>query len=360
MPEGPLMVVILAALGLLVALAAAFAVVSASRARRAYISAEMSSIRSELQDSISQSVRHINSQLIMLSGQVAEELSAVTAQMSASSGQMNSRMDNSNRTVSEIKQALGELSKATEQVYEVGRSISGLEKVLSAPKARGGLGELFLSELLSECLPSKRFELQYGFRDGARVDAVVRLREGLVPIDSKFPLDNFRRIVEAGTDEERRAASRRFSSDCRRHIDSIASAYIRPSEGTLDFALMYVPSESVYYELITGREECGAALSEYAVSKKVVPVSPNSFYAYLQTIAMGLRGMEIEARAGEMLAHLSGLRGEFEKFSADLETLGRHLSFARSKYDELERKAGLLSERLDWSGLGRDSELRQP
>ncbi|MBE7414691.1 MAG: DNA recombination protein RmuC [Deltaproteobacteria bacterium] len=180
-----------------------------------------------------------------------------------------------------------------------------------------------------------------------------------MPVDSKFPLENFRRLIDALTDEERRAASKRFSSDCRRHIDSIASAYIRPSEGTLDFALMYVPSESVYYELITGRDEAGAALSEYAVSKKVVPVSPNSFYAYLQTIAMGLRGMEIEARAGEMLAHLSGLKGEFEKFSADLETLGRHLSFARSKYDELERKAGLLSERLDWSGL-RDRELRQP
>ncbi len=352
MPGGQFLLVILAALGLIAVLAAAFASVSASRARRDSISAEVSSIRSELQDSISQSVRHINSQIIMLSGQVAEELSAVTAQMSASSGQVNSRMDSSHRAVSEVMLALAELSKATEQVYEVGRSISGLEKVLSAPKARGGLGETFLSGLLSECLPSSRYELQYGFRDGARVDAVVRLREGLVPVDSKFPLENFRRLVEAGTDEERRAASRRFSSDCRRHIDSIASAYIRPSEGTLELALMYVPSESVYYELITGSDDAGTALSEYAVSKKVVPVSPNSFYAYLQTIAMGFRGMEIEARAGEMLAHLSGLKGEFDKFSADLDTLGRHLSFARSKYDELERKAGLLRERLDWSGLG--------
>lgn len=357
MPEGPLSVLILAAVGLVVALAAAFAVVYVSRAGRASVSSEISSIRSELQDSISQSVRHINSQLAMLSGQVAQELSAVTAQMSASSGQMNSRMDNSHRAVSEVRQALGELSRATEQVYEVGRSISGLERVLSAPKARGGLGETFLSGLLSECLPSNRFELQYGFRDGARVDAVVRLREGLVPIDSKFPLENFRRLVEAGSEEERRGASRRFSSDCRRHIDSIASAYIRPSEGTLDLALMYVPSESVYYELITGSDDAGTSLSEYALSKKVIPVSPNSFYAYLQTIAMGFRGMEIEARAGEMLAHLAGIKGEFEKFSADLETLGRHLSFARSKYDELERKAGLLRERLDWSGLGSGKEV---
>lgn len=352
--SGPLA---LFAVALIAALAISLAAVLVSRARgRASVAAEVSSLRSEVQDSISQSVRHINTQLAMLSGQVTEQLSAVTAQMSASSGQMNSRIDNSHRAVSEVRQALGELSKATEQVYEVGRSISGLEKVLSAPKARGGLGELFLSELLSECLPSAHFELQYGFRDGARVDAVVRLREGLVPVDSKFPLENFRRLVEARTDEERRVASRKFSADCRRHIDSIASAYIRPSEGTLDLALMYIPSESVYYELITGSDDCGAALSGYAVSRKVVPVSPNSFYAYLQTIAMGFRGMEIEARAGEMLAHLSGLKGEFEKFSADFETLGRHLSFARSKYDELERKAGLLRERLDWTGPGSDKE----
>ncbi|HEY4707533.1 MAG TPA: DNA recombination protein RmuC [Thermodesulfobacteriota bacterium] len=320
---------------------------------------EIDSFKSEVQSSLSASVRHINSQLASVTGQVAEQLSSVTAQINSSTGQINTRMDNAQRAVGEVRHALGELSKATEQVYEVGKSISGLEKILAAPKARGGLGELLLEDLLSECLPRARYSLQYGFSDGGRVDAVIELKEGLVPIDSKFPLENFRRLVEAATDDERRIAARRLSADCRKHVDAIAASYIRPTERTLSFALMYLPSEGVYYELITRADESGATLSEYALSKRVVPVSPNSFYAYLQTIVMGLKGMEIEERAGEILAYLTSLRGEFEKFASDLDTLGRHISFAKSKYDEVERKARQLGDRLE-AGAGVECKEKEP
>ena len=319
---------------------------------------EIDSFKSEVQSSLSASVRHINSQLSSVTAQVAEQLSSVTAQINSSTGQINTRMENAQRAVGEVRHALGELSKATEQVYEVGKSISGLEKILAAPKARGGLGELLLEDLLSECLPKARYSLQYGFSDGSRVDAIIQLKEGLVPIDSKFPLENFRRLVDANTDDERRGAARRLSIDCRKHVDAIASSYIRPTEGTLNFALMYLPSEGVYYEFITRADESGATLSEYALSKRVVPVSPNSFYAYLQTIVMGLKGMEIEERAGEILAHLTSLRGEFEKFSSDLDTLGRHISFAKSKYDEVERKARQFGDRLE-AGAGVEREKEQ-
>ncbi len=320
------------------------------------IRGEIDSLRSELQNSLVASTRHINSQLAAVTGQVAEQLSSVTAQINSSTGQINTRMDNAHRAVGEVRHALGELSKATEQVYEVGKSISGLEKILAAPKARGGLGELLLEDLLSECLPKARFSLQHGFSDGSRVDAVIELKEGLVPIDSKFPLENFRRLVEAETDDERRLAARRLATDCRKHVDAIAASYIRPTEGTLSFALMYLPSEGVYYELITRADDSGATLSDYALSKRVVPVSPNSFYAYLQTIVMGLKGMEIEERAGEILAHLTSLRGEFDKFASDLDTLGRHISFAKSKYDEVERKARQLGDKLE-AGAGESEKV---
>jgi DNA recombination protein RmuC len=311
---------------------------------------QIDTLKTELQSTLSANIRHINSQLSSVTGQVAEQLSSVTAQLNSSTGQINTRMDSAHRAVGEVRQALGELSKSTEQVFEIGKSISGLEKILSAPKLRGGLGEFFLGDLLSQCLPSGRYELQYGFVDGARVDAVIRLNEGLVPVDSKFPLENFRKLSEATADEARRVSSRKLASDCRKHVDAIATSYIRPSEGTLNLALMYIPAEGVYYEFITMEDDSGKSLSSYALSKRVIPVSPNSFYAYLQTILMGLRGMEVGEKAQEILAHINTLKQEFDKLASDFETLGRHINFAKMKYDEVEKKSAKFSNRLELIG----------
>lgn len=339
---------VIAALAALVLVLVVLLFVQARRGRGAGDAhGEIAAIRSELHSALAANARHMDSQLSSVTGQVAEQLASVAAQMSSSTGQINTRMDGAQRAVSEVREALGQLSKSTEQVFELGRSISGLEKILAAPKLRGGLGELFLGDLLAQCLPAGRYELQYGFSDGARVDAVIRLAEGLVPIDSKFPLENFRRLAETTTDEARRAASRKLASDCRKHIDAIASGYIRPSEGTLNLALMYIPAEGVYYELITMED---GGLSSYALSKRVVPVSPNSFYAYLQTILMGLRGMEVEERASEILAHINTLKHEFDRLTDDLDVLGRHIGNARAKYEEVEKKAARFSGRLELMG----------
>jgi DNA recombination protein RmuC len=321
---------------------------------------QIDSLKTELQNTLSANIRHINSQLSSVTGQVAEQLSSVTAQLNSSTGQINTRMDSAHRAVGEVRQALGELSKSTEQVFELGKSISGLEKILAAPKLRGGLGEFFLADLLSQCLPLSRYELQYGFSDGARVDAVIKLNEGLVPIDSKFPLENFKKLTEALTDEGRRSASRKLAADCRKHIDAIASSYIRPSESTLSLALMYIPAEGVYYEFITMEDDSGKGLSSYALSKRVIPVSPNSFYAYLQTILMGLRGMEVGERAQEILAHINTLKQEFDKLSSDFETLGRHINFAKVKYDEVEKKSAKFSNRLELIGGEGDRGEKEP
>src|SRR5947208_1118110 len=166
--------------------------------------------------------------------------------------------------------------------------------VLVAARRGGALG---LVQQQLEVLPARHFTLQHTFQNGERVDAVVRLGPALVPVDAKFPLEDFRRLLEAGDDETRTRARRAFVARVRKHIDDVATKYILPDEGTYDFALMYVPAENVYYEAIV-RDDGGndRELSAYALERKVIPVSPNCFYAYLQAIVLGLRGLRIEAR----------------------------------------------------------------
>lgn len=325
------------------------------------LDARYDALRAELQNSLSSNLKLVASQLNNVTSQVTEQLSSVTSQIQASTGQMNQRMDNAARVVGEVKMSLGELSKATERIFEVGKDISGLQEILRAPKLRGGLGELFLGDLLGQCLPTANFELQYRFSDGARVDAVVRFKEVIVPIDSKFPLENFRRICSGAGEDDKKSAKKKFISDCKKHIDAIASSYIRPEEGTLNFALMYIPAENVYYETIVKDEEAGdeRLLSAYAFSKRVIPVSPNSFYAYLQTILLGLKGLEMDSVAREMMERVDGLKNDFGRFMGEFEVLGRHLTNAKAKYDEAERKAGRFNDKLSVLGDSQGESLKE-
>jgi DNA recombination protein RmuC len=248
-----------------------------------------------------------------------------------------------------VSERLGELSKTSEQIHEVGKNISTLQEILRPPKLRGGIGEQFLGELLSQILPSEFFTLQYTFSSGERVDAVVKLGERLVPIDSKFPLDNFKRIIECKTEEERKVYQKTFYRDVKKHIDDIASKYILPQEGTYDFALLYIPAENVYYETITKDEAFGEdkGIFNYALRKKVVPVSPNSFYAYLQVIVFGLRGLKIEKDAQRILDSLAGLDKELEGFQGDFQLTGKHITNAMSKFEDARRRMDRFYLKLD-------------
>jgi DNA recombination protein RmuC len=281
----------------------------------------------------------VNEQIVGLSRHVNEQLSQ-NHQVLVQSQQ------GYREAVGQVQHRLGELQSATKSMMDIGKDISSLQNILRAPKLRGGMGELFLAELLRQILPEDHFVLQYGFRDGSKVDAVILLGQGIVPVDAKFPLENFKRILEATGDEDSKLARKEFIKDVKKHIDSISSKYILPEEGTFDFAIMYIPAENVYYETIIKDEMQPESLASYAQRKRVVPVSPNSFYAYLQAIVRGLKGLRIERSAQIILESLGQLDTDFKKCLEDFDKMGKHLSNAQSCYQTLEKRLGRLQDKL--------------
>jgi DNA recombination protein RmuC len=315
---------------------------------------QVDALRQQITETITGNTTALNQQLSSVTQQVNQQLTAMVQQLQNATGQIGNRLDNAARVVGEVKQNLGELSKATQQVFDVGKDIASLQEILRAPKLRGVLGEFFLGDLLGQILPPNHFTLQHRFKSGEAVDAVVRLGQFLVPVDSKFPLENFRRVIESRSDEERKAARKKFSTDLKKHVDAIADKYILPDEGTFPFALMYIPAENVYYETIIKDENLGdeKSLSAYALERKVIPVSPNSLYAYLQAIVMGLKGLQIEKSAQIIISHLERLRGDFERFRKEFEVIGTHLTNAKGRYDEASTRLDRFGERLVSAGQG--------
>lgn len=266
-----------------------------------------------------------------------EMMNMMNSQMNQSQSNLNKTLGSSVQVIGDIQKKLGSLENATEQMQEIGKDISSLQNILQAPKLRGNLGEYLLYELLGDVLPRANYEEQHRFSDGSAVDAVIRIGRNYVPVDSKFPMESFVRFINAKDLETKKKSRSEFIKSVKARIDEI-SKYIRPAEQTYDFALMYIPSENVYYEILTCDAEKNYGLFEYAMSKKVVPVSPSTFYAYLMSIVFGLRGYKIEQKAEKITKELSGIQNDFEKFAADFEILGKHLNYANTKYDELSRQ----------------------
>src|SRR5207245_5870336 len=246
------------------------------------------SVRKEVGDL----ARRVKDELGGLQQRVATELKGVSVEVSrqlqegmkliqSAQATMGDRLDSAAKVVGEVQGSLGKLGEATQRVVEVGKEIQGLEQIFKSPKVRGGLGEMLLAELLAQMLPREHYELQRLFKSGERVDAAILLAGRLVPVDAKFPLENFRRMLVEPEEERRRPLRKQFARDVKTRIDEIAKKYILPDEGTFDFALMYVPAENVYYEIII-KDEADAddeAIASYARSRSVVPVSQYSFYA---------------------------------------------------------------------------------
>ena len=253
------------------------------------------------------------------------------------------RLESASKTTTEVHERLVKLDEANAQMLERAKELSRLEHALRPPKARGGFGELLLENLLRDRLPATAYSLQYGFKTGERVDAVIRVQR-LVPIDAKFPLDNFARLVEAQEARERELHEKAFARDVKGHIDAVAQKYIRPDEGTYEFAFMYLPSEAVYYELACGKT---GELLRYAHERQIVPVSPSTFTAYLQMIVLGLKGMQIEEHAREVMAYCAQLQKDFGRFKDDFDLVGTHLGRAQSKFAEAEKRLDRFETKLE-------------
>lgn len=246
-------------------------------------------------------------------------------------------------------QSMGDLLKHVGEMTEIGRGMKDLQSYLFSPKLRGTLGEHVLRDLLSQVLPKGSFTLQYTFKTGDKVDAIVTTAAGIIPIDSKFPMENFRKFAEAPDDLERGAAQKSFERDMKSHIDRISKKYILPSEGTLDYALMYIPSEAVYYEIVNH-----GALYEYALKSRVLPTSPTTFYAYIRAILMGLEGQKIEAQAKHIMATMRSIEREYVQVSENMGTLHKHLTHAVNSLSLVDRGIRNLGSRISSTKLIHD------
>ncbi|MFH2137068.1 MAG: DNA recombination protein RmuC [Candidatus Omnitrophota bacterium] len=308
---------------------------------------QVDNLRQQVSESLNANAQLVNQRLSELNNSVNQNLQAVTEQMIASQKTVGDRLEGATHMVGQVQKGLGSLTEATQRIFEVGKDIASLQEILQAPKIRGGLGELFLEDLLKQMLPFANFQMQYKFKSGVIVDSVVRLGEHLISVDSKFPLENFRRIISSENEDGKKQARRIFKSDVKKHIDSIASKYIVPDEGTFDFALMYIPAENVYYEMIIKDDGDGEnSLSVYALKKKVIPVSPNSFYAYLNAIVLGLKGLKIEKNVQNIIQHLDHLNKDMERFKNDFEVLGTHIRNLSGKYDEADKRLSKFEGKL--------------
>src|SRR4030067_104378 len=242
--------------------------------------------------------------------------------LDATNKAINERLDNAARVIAGVGKEVGQMS-------EIGRAMEDLQDFLRSPKLRGNIGEQVLKELLGQFLPTESFHLQFRFRTGEIVDAAIKTENGIIPIDSKFPLENFKNMVKAETENEKKVYEKEFGRDVKKHIDDIAKKYILPEEGTIDYALMYVPSEPVLYEIMSNIPE----LSDYAHIKRVLPVSPSTFYAYMRAILMSFEGKKIEERARTILAALRGIKGDSEKFGEALRVLTKHINDTKKHSD---------------------------
>jgi len=247
---------------------------------------------------------------------------------------INERLDNTGQYISQVAKEIGQMS-------EIGRSMKDLQEFLKSPKLRGNIGEEVLKDLIAQILPKNSFHLQYSFKSGEKVDAALKTDAGLLPIDSKFPMENFQKMIRAQNEQEKEKFKKTFVTDVKKHIKSISRKYILPEEGTMDFALMYIPSEPVYYEIANIPD-----LTDFARQSRVYPVSPTTFYAHLQTILLSFEGKKIESRSKEVFRLLRAIQKDYEKTQNVISVLGKHIGNAYSQMANVNQSFSLLGQKL--------------
>lgn len=281
--------------------------------------AELQSTRREMQESL------------------ARNSTGMQRQMGESNRAVNERLDKAAQVIAGVSTELGKMQ-------EVGRSMKDLQDFLRSPKLRGNIGEQVLKDLMEQYFSRDHIDFQYRFNEGQMVDAIIKTDKGIIPIDSKFPLENFQKMMQAANEEEHAGHLREFTKDVKKHISDIAKKYIIPSEGTVDFAVMYIPSEAVYYEIIRHDD---FDLNNYGYERKVFPVSPNSFYYFMKVIMIGLEGKRIESATQKILELLAAIKTDNDKFSQAVGVATTHVTNAKNAMDRVNNDYSRLSGKID-------------
>src|SRR5829696_6780580 len=301
-----------ASLGALVALGA-FGFVWLAR----FLRAESDRVRAESGTQLAERNAEVDRRLVgmieTMDRRLGELDGKVDRRLSDLDTKVDRRMESASQTSQKIHERLGKVGEATDQMLERAKDLARLEQALRPPKARGGFGEYLLGTLLADI----------------------------------FPQDKYQRIVEAESEGERELHAKQFCRDVKGHVDAIADKYIRPEEGTYEFALMYLPAEAVYYELVCGRLGGDSSPLAYALERRVIPVSPSTLHAYLMVLVLGFKGMQIEEHAREVMAYCGQLTRDFGRFREDFELVGTHLGRAQSKYLEAEKRMGKFETKLE-------------
>ncbi len=286
--------------------------------------------------------------LLLKKNQNKEEGSLVIQQLNHMNQILDNKLSESARTIqtqfsqsaeiiSNVTEKLTRLDETNKQVMNFADQLKSLQDILKNPKQRGVLGEYYLETVLKNVLPPGSYHMQYSFRDGTIVDAVVSIDKRIIPIDSKFSLENYNRILESRDPNEKKRYENIFIADLKNRIDETAK-YVKPEEKTMDFAFMFIPSEAVFYDLLINK--VGAVVEEtnnliyYAAKKKVIIVSPTSFLAYLQTVLQGLRNQKISEQAHEIIKEVERLGRHLFTYSEYMKRLGDHLSTTVSSYNK--------------------------
>jgi len=359
--------------GLLVAVVALVAVALLGRATRAAAERSVAGMVSDQAETLrwvsgqlTQSLDRFHTQLGEFGQRLADSQSSssevvrrgVAEQLQALGTTVSTQLERSQKTLGEslagatdvfgkLHRRLGEVAEIAVRLEHVAGSVDELGKILRVPKLRGLMGEQTLETMLRQVLPERFWSMQHRFQDGRTVDAVVRLGDRLIPIDAKFPLESYQRIVAADGEEARRTGRRDFERSVKARVDEIAGRYIRPGEGTVEFALMFVPAEGVFGEVVGGGDDPAAAsLLDYALERRVMPVSPATIFAYLSVIASGLRGFAVERRANEIVQGIAAAEQELARLREELGVLGKHLVNATQRYGEVERRLARVEEKL--------------
>jgi DNA recombination protein RmuC len=293
-------------------------------------------------------VKTEDSAVLLLQNQLHE----ITRRLDISKGEMSDtiqrQMSESNRLIREITQELTKVGEGQKQVFSMADQLKNLQDILKNPKQRGVLGEYFLETLLKNVMAPGQYQMQYKFKDGSIVDAVIFVKDKIVPIDSKFSLENYNRILEENDPTRHAELEKIFKQDLKNRIDE-TSKYIKPEEGTMEFAFMFIPAEGIYYDLLINK--VGAIKSntqdliQYAFKdKKVVIVSPTSFLAYFQTILQGLKALQIEESAKEIRKRVENLGKHISNYESFIKKLGSHLGTTVNMYNSAYKELGKIDK----------------